>query len=251
MDGVVRVMTPAVEYPDFAQTGLEKTVKWPLNVNVHPNKVRFNQWRLVDYDGDGQIDLTIGIEDWTDYGWDRAFNEKGEWTRGPLHGQIYLLRNIGAGGKDEYAAPVLIEAGGKPVDTFGCPSKNFVDFDGDGDLDLLCGEFLDGFTYFENQGTRTSPRYAAGRRLTRDGRPLTMDLEMLVVVAFDWDRDGDADLIVGQEDGRVALIEHTGLVKEGMPQFDEPRFFQQEADGLKFGALSTPVGVDWDGDGDD
>ena len=74
---------------------------------------------------------------------------------------------------------------------------------------------------------------------------------MIVVVAFDWNRDGDMDLVVAQEDGRVALVEHTGRVIEGLPQFIPPRFFQQEADDLKFGALSTPVGVDWDGDGDD
>jgi hypothetical protein len=251
VDGKLRVMTPAAEYPDFVRTGLEKPVKLPLAANVHPNKVRFNQWRLVDFDGDGRLDLTIGIEDWTDYGWDRAFNEKGEWTRGPLHGHIYLLRNTGGTGKDEYAKPVLIEADGKPVDTFGCPSQNFVDFDGDGDLDLMCGEFLDGFTYFQNVGTRTTPKYAAGRRLTLNGKPLSMDLEMIVVVAFDWDRDGDVDLIVAQEDGRVALIEHTGNVSDGLPQFRAPRFFMQEADDLKFGALSTPVGVDWDSDGDE
>ncbi|HEY6167280.1 MAG TPA: VCBS repeat-containing protein, partial [Verrucomicrobiae bacterium] len=29
-----------------------------------------------------------------------------------------------------------------------------------------------------------------------------------------------------------------------------PKYFQQEADDLKCGALATPVGVDWDGDGD-
>ena len=31
---------------------------------------------------------------------------------------------------------------------------------------LICGEFLDGFTFYENIGTRTQPKYAAGRRLT-------------------------------------------------------------------------------------
>ena len=29
-----------------------------------------------------------------------------------------------------------------------------------------------------------------------------------------------------------------------------PRYFQQQAEDLKCGALATPVGVDWDGDGD-
>lgn len=40
-----------------------------------------------------------------------------------------------------------------------------MDFDADGDLDLLCGEFLDGFTYFENVGTRATPKYVPGRGL--------------------------------------------------------------------------------------
>ena len=41
-----------------------------------------------------------------------------------------------------------------------------------------------------------------------------MDLEMIVPVAFDWDRDGDLDLIVGDEDGRVALVENTGKLAD-------------------------------------
>lgn len=35
-----------------------------------------------------------------------------------------------------------------------------------------------------------------------------MDLQMIVPIAFDWDNDGDLDLIVGDEDGRVAFIEN-------------------------------------------
>lgn len=73
---------------------------------------------------------------------------------------------------------------------------------------------------------------------------------MLRVVVIDWDKDGDPDLVVGEEDGRVALVEHTGAVRDGMPEFLPPRHFQQEADSLKVGALCTPYACDWDGDGD-
>jgi hypothetical protein len=250
VDGGVRVMAPGAEYPDFRPNGLANPVKLPLPANIHPQGVRANQWRYTDYDGDGNMDLVVGVGDWTEYGWDNAFDAEGRWTRGPLHGFVYLLRNRGAMGAPEYEKPVKIEAGGKPVDVFGMPSPNFGDFDGDGDLDLVCGEFVDTFTYFENIGTRTKPKYAAARPLLLGDRPLTMDLCMIVPVALDWDGDGDLDLVVGQEDGRVALVEHTGKVAGGLPVFAAPRFFQQQADDVKFGALVTPVAFDWDADGD-
>lgn len=251
--GVPRVLTPGIEWIHFLGDRFEQ--KYPIYDPAKKNalgkgRIRADQRHYVDYDGDGTQDLILGIGDWGDYGWDDAFDAEGRWTRGPLHGYVYLVRNQGTDEKADYEAPVLIPADGKPVDVYGMPSPNFADFDGDGDLDLVCGEFIDGFTYFQNVGTRTRPKYAAGRRLMNGDEPLRMDLCMIVPTAIDWDRDGDADLVVGQEDGRVALVEHLGTVSEQVPVFAKPKFFQQEADRVKFGALVTPIGFDWDGDGD-
>ena len=265
IDGALRIMTPGFEYLNFEKTGLQQRIELPIRKDFYQPgwsqtkgpKVRHNQWRYVDEDGDGALDLVTGIEDWSEYGWDDAFNARGEWTNGPLHGFVLLHRNIGTTEAPRYQSPLKLEAGGKPIDTFGCPSPNFADFDNDGDLDLLCGEFLDGFTYFENVGSRTKPVYRDGQRVTTsDGAPLKMDLEMIVPIAFDWDNDGDMDLIVGDEDGRVAFIENLNHPNERNSQshtplnFASPKYFQQEADTLKCGALATPCGVDWDGDGD-
>jgi hypothetical protein len=258
----LRVLTPGSEYRDFVRRGLDEPTKLPAPKTIHvpqgnapgarANKIRHNEWRYADYDGDGALDLIVGIEDWSDYGWDDAWDPSGHWKNGPLHGFVYWLRNSGSNDAPLYSEPRLVEAAGKPVDTYGCPTPNFADFDADGDLDLLCGEFLDKFSYFENTGTRTAPSYAAGRRLTApDGSPLAMDLQMIVPIAFDWDRDGDLDLVVGDEDGRVALVENTGkLSTDRAPLFLPPRYFSQQADDLKCGALATPVGFDWDADGD-
>ena len=258
--GRLRVLSPGTEYLDFTKTGLEQKVKLPIPAKFHQPlgkqtkgpKVRHNQWRYADYDADGALDLIVGIEDWSYYGWDDAWSGDGTWHNGPLHGWVYVFRNKSTTARPDYADPFLVETDAGRVDTIGCPSPNFEDFDGDGDLDLLCGEFLDGFTYFENIGTRTQPRYARGTPLRAEGGPrLAMDLQMIVPVAFDWDKDGDFDLIVGDEDGRVAFIENTGrLGHDHLPRFLPPRYFQQEADTLKCGALATPVGFDWDGDGD-
>ncbi len=253
VDGVPHVLTPGTAHPEFLTKGLSAGVKIEgVAVNVHPNRVRANMWRYADFDGDGVQDLVIGVGDWTEYGWDDAYDAAGVWTNGPLRGFVYVVRNAGTAARPMYGEPVRIEAAGKPLEVFGWPSPNVADWDVDGDLDILCGEFLDGFTYFENVGTRTRPSYAAGRRVScSEGRPLVMDLQMITPTAIDWDIDGDLDLICGDEDGRVAFIENTGrLGRDRTPLFRAPRYFRQEAADLKFGALVTPFGTDWDGDGD-
>jgi predicted neuraminidase len=254
--GKPRVLRPGFEFFRDAKTG-KFDFDRPANIypktNIHENDARANMWRYVDYDGDGDQDLIVGVGDWTDYGWDHAYDSHGRWQNGRLHGYVYLITNEGTDASPRYSdQPRKLEAAGGEIDVYGWPSPNLADFDDDGDHDLLCGEFLDGFTYFENVGSRREPLYAAGRRLNDDqNQPLVMDLQMITPTAFDWDRDGDFDLIVGDEDGRVAFVENTGRLNGGLPVFRSPQYFRQQADTLKFGALATPFAYDWDGDGDE
>ena len=193
--GDVRVLLPGRELVEFREKGFAAPREIYPRVRVHPGdgKIRANQWHHVDHDGDGALDLVVGVGDWEEYGWDDAFDEEGRWTRGPLHGWVYLLRNESTSASPRYADPVRLRAGEEAIDVFGMPSPSFADFDG----------------------------------------------------------DGDHDLVVGEEDGRVAFVEHSGSVRDGLPVFASPRFFRQEADLVKFGALVTPYAFDWDGDGDE
>ena len=244
-------------FPDFVKSQFNQPVKIPVPEKIHTEagNIRQNQWKFVDYDGDGALDVTVGIDFWGDFGplngGEGAFNAQGEWTRGKLRGYVYLLRNKGTTANPVYATPVRLQAGGKDIDPYGMPSPMWGDFRGTGKLDLICGEFRDGFTYYENVGTRTQPVYAIGRQLSSAGLPIKMDLCMITPTAVDFDGDGDLDLVVGDEDGRVAFIENTGKVLGGMPQFLPPRYFRQFAADVKFGALATPYAIDWDGDGDE
>ncbi|MCR6630398.1 MAG: VCBS repeat-containing protein [Magnetospirillum sp.] len=243
-------------YPDFLNSQFSKPHKLnvPERIHTQPGNIRQNQWQLVDFDGDGVLDVTLGIDFWGDFGvvspTESLWSDKGEWMAGPLRGYVYLLRNKGTNEKPDYAAPEKVMAGDGPVDSYGMPSPMWGDFLGTGKLDLITGEFRDSFTFFENIGTRKNPVYAPGRKLkARGGEELHMELCMITPVAVDFNGDGHIDIVCGDEDGRVAFIENTGRVVDGMPEFLAPRYFRQFSDKVKFGALVTPYAVDWDGDG--
>ena len=258
------ITTPGKWYPDFKNSTFEnpEIISAPDIKEFFFKEIntRSYQWQFVDFNGNGILDLMVGIGVWGPrdhvgseyYGWDNAYDKDGKWTNGPLHGYIYLIENEGSNKIPEYKDPIqLINTDGSPLNVYGRPSPNFVDFNGDGKPDIICGEFRDGFTFFENVGSNKKPLFAPGRPLTNGDQIIRMDLCMITPVAYDFTGNGWPDLIVGDEDGRVALVEHTGKIVDGMPIFLPPRYFKQQADEIKFGALATPVGFDWDGDRND
>ena len=95
-----------------------------------------------------------------------------------LSALIMVLGMIPAGGavlSSELAAPVRIEAAGKPIDTeIGHAAPFVCDFNGDGLQDLLVGQFGQGLLWiYINEGTNTEPKLAAGVKFKEgkeDGR---------------------------------------------------------------------------------
>jgi len=246
--GILYVISQGKEFQNFKEELYNK----PLNINVDRNprndlkSVRSDMWSYVDYDKDGDADILVGIDTWADYGWDNAYDSDGNWTKGPLRGYLYLLEN-----KDgNFINKGRIKAQGKDIESYGAPGANMADFNGDGKPDIICGEFLDKLTFYQNTGNRNNPKFANGRILLDEhGDTIRLHVQMITPVAVDFDGDGNVDLIVGDEDGRVAFIKNTGKTRKQISIFHNPVYLKQKADNLKFGALATPYSVDWDGDG--
>jgi hypothetical protein len=245
-DGATDLVVSGGYYSDVAANRLSKFVKVSLSRDYHIG--RDDLWYPVDWDADGKIDVLTGVSDWRDYGWDDAYDATGKWTRGPLHGYVYLYRNTGTNQQPRFAEPVKIEAAGKPIDQYGSPIPNPVDWFGRGKLDLIASNFVDTVTLFRNTGSRTQPKLAEGELLRVNGKVLHMDLCMIQPRVVQWHSDGRPSLVIGEEDGTVSLVEN--LAPRGQePRLAAPRYLEQVDPFVKSGALSRPVAVDWNGDG--
>jgi len=246
----LRVISAGVEYSNFTEKLFEAPNKISVDVSPGDNftRIRSNIWSYVDFDNDGDQDIIAGVDDWGEYGWDNAYDKNGNWTNGPLRGFVFLLENQNG----EYINRGKILAGGKALETFGAPGPSMADFDRDGKPDIICGEFIDKLSWYKNIGTRSNPVFSKGRfLLDAKGDTIRLHVQMITPVSVDFDKDGNIDLLVGDEDGSVAFIRNTGRVKNEMPVFESLVYLKQKADNIKFGALSTPFNADWDGDGKD
>ncbi|KAK7233307.1 hypothetical protein SO694_00109010 [Aureococcus anophagefferens] len=145
---------------------------------------------LADLDGDGDLDLVVG----DGYG-------------GPP-GALYYYENVGNATSPTYAA---VTGTANPFDGmyfWANSAPAFADLDGDGDLDLVVGEYDGGIYYYENVGSAASPSYAA---VTGTANPFDgIDVGTSKLTFADLDGDGDLDLVVGAGDGVLYYYENVG-----------------------------------------
>ena len=178
-----------------------------------------------DLDGDGDLDLVSGSQ----AGTFRYFENTGSAIL-----PAFIART-GAANPLNGAA-----LGTNLVPTLG-------DLDGDGDLDVLAGNNSGAFFYFQNTGGATSPFFV---QRTGAANPLSgQDIGSFSTPALgDLDRDGDLDLVFGQDTGVFNTFENTGNATS--PAFVLRTGSANPLAGQDLGFNSVPALGDIDRDGD-
>lgn len=146
-----------------------------------------------DYDADGDLDLVVG-------GMGRPI------ATGVYDYGMSLWRNTGTTANPSYELVTMDYANTNSLQAVGLyPAMG--DLDGDGDVDMLCGENDGTFWYFENLAgaNRTAVwgapvRNYSGLDVGNNSTPQLVDL----------DKDGDLDIVSGNFSGDVYFYENVG-----------------------------------------
>ncbi len=123
---------------------------------------------------------------------------------------------IGKGGGEFNKAEVLKGTDGEPLIIPADDEKNLtekictrpyaVDWDGDGHLDLVVGNFSGTFYWFKGLGKgKFEPK---PEQILVDGKPLKISGVHSDPIVIDWDGDGDLDIVSGSSDGSIVWAEN-------------------------------------------
>jgi len=211
---------------DRTSAVMEENSTWALGL---PNLTSATP-TLGDLDGDGDADLLVG----------------------EAAGYLKLYRNDG--GASGPPAWTLWTGNFDRLDLGSFTAPNLGDADGDGDLDIVVGLKDGTLKGIENTGTASAHRWSMDDRwvdhlshgLTRapcDGYS--------VPYMVDVDYDGDTDLLLGSDDGKVMVFENVARTA-GDPDWSrlDVSYHAGVVTGSPWESNSTPTMVDIDGDGD-
>lgn len=207
----------------------------------------YSSVEVADWEGDGDLDFIGGNE--------TGFVQLIENISTPARTQFQTARKI----PNVYAARWMFIDDEDPERPYGRSKPAYVDWDNDGDLDLLVGNNSNRIAYFENTGTRSRPKFSSSVKLLHDGgehfsfraRPAPVD----------YNKDGLVDLIAGSAGARDRNDSKDIAISLYLRYRDAKGRLRLRAPvplkGIEGRELRTPIpyhhgfeAADWDGDGD-
>ncbi len=166
----------------------------------------------MEFNGDGKADILSG-----------CYSE-----HTPMAGLFWLLAGTGDGKVKKAEAvkgtdnkPLTIPSSEADIVKSICTQPAAHDWDGDGDMDLLTGNFEGTYFIFTNEGSKEKAAWnPKPAQIMLGDKPLRLAGQHSGICPADWDGDGDADIVTGSAQGGVYWAENKTAGK-GAPQFGD------------------------------
>src|SRR5262245_56596492 len=149
--------------------------------------------QFVDFDSDGHLDILAGTFDGSPhvaFGTDAGWNQPEQIL--DQNGERILLNQFWNYHAKKWDSTNPCDAPGRASGEGQCTSAYAMDWDGDGDLDLLLGDYRGGYLYRRmNEGTPTKHKFAlVNVPVLASDKPLCVPSKMATMRLVDWNRDG-------------------------------------------------------------
>jgi hypothetical protein len=171
-------------------------------------------------------------------------NGNGEWSDiiAGGEGALYWYRFTGRfteSGKPVYEEPTAVLEENAALFAGTLPVPNVVDWDGDGDLDIVAGNSEGFILFFENKGDNGKPKFFPGVPVESAGRAIhvqpgyRLDIQgpgearwgYVCPTVVDWNQDGLLDIVMSDSTARHTYYENHGTPTEAKLAAPQPIYY--------------------------